>query len=258
MNLKLLIVHCLVLCVCALHAQQHKFDLPEGILRLQKAYPDFIAKVDHQSITFKDGTVFPYDDGKKDKTFEQLLDEPDLEDQFRFAYPLKFSAKGPKKGEDPGRIRFMPFFHKMYGSTQAEVRSKLREIVWLPKTLKVKLQVSTVNGVADKLEAISKELDENPELQPYLENPGGTFVWRVIAGTKRMSMHSFGMTIDINVKKSHYWQWDCKCIDEDVKLGYKNLIPQKIVEAFEKHGFIWGGKWYHYDTMHFEYRPELL
>jgi hypothetical protein len=24
------------------------------------------------------------------------------------------------------------------------------------------------------------------------------------------------------------------------------------------HGFIWGGYWYHYDTMHFEYRPELL
>ena len=26
----------------------------------------------------------------------------------------------------------------------------------------------------------------------------------------------------------------------------------------EKHGFIWGGKWYHYDTMHFEYRPEII
>jgi len=21
---------------------------------------------------------------------------------------------------------------------------------------------------------------------------------------------------------------------------------------------VWGGKWYHYDTMHFEYRPEIL
>jgi hypothetical protein len=30
------------------------------------------------------------------------------------------------------------------------------------------------------------------------------------------------------------------------------------VEIFEKHGFIWGGRWYHYDTMHFEYRPEIL
>ena len=32
----------------------------------------------------------------------------------------------------------------------------------------------------------------------------------------------------------------------------------EVVEIFEKYGFIWGGKWYHYDTMHFEYRPELL
>ena len=27
---------------------------------------------------------------------------------------------------------------------------------------------------------------------------------------------------------------------------------------FEKYGFVWGGRWYHYDTMHFEYRPELF
>jgi peptidoglycan LD-endopeptidase CwlK len=32
----------------------------------------------------------------------------------------------------------------------------------------------------------------------------------------------------------------------------------EIVKIFEKYGFIWGGKWYHYDTMHFEYRPELI
>ena len=31
-----------------------------------------------------------------------------------------------------------------------------------------------------------------------------------------------------------------------------------IVDVFERHGFIWGGRWFHYDTMHFEYRPELL
>ncbi|MFY4861157.1 M15 family metallopeptidase, partial [Aliarcobacter butzleri] len=39
---------------------------------------------------------------------------------------------------------------------------------------------------------------------------------------------------------------------------YKNKIPLEIVEIFEKYGFIWGGRWYHFDTMHFEYRPELL
>ena len=42
------------------------------------------------------------------------------------------------------------------------------------------------------------------------------------------------------------------------KLDAGTYDPHKIVEIFERHGFIWGGKWYHYDTMHFEYRPELL
>jgi hypothetical protein len=31
-----------------------------------------------------------------------------------------------------------------------------------------------------------------------------------------------------------------------------------VIKAFEAYGFIWGGKWTFYDTMHFEYRPELL
>ncbi len=32
----------------------------------------------------------------------------------------------------------------------------------------------------------------------------------------------------------------------------------QAAKAFERHGFIWGAKWYHFDTMHFEYRPEII
>jgi hypothetical protein len=71
-------------------------------------------------------------------------------------------------------------------------------------------------------------------------------------------MHSYGMTIDINVKNSNYWQWDCKCKNEEATLSHRNQIPLKLVSIFEKYGFIWGGNWKHYDTMHFEYRPELF
>lgn len=34
--------------------------------------------------------------------------------------------------------------------------------------------------------------------------------------------------------------------------------PEEVVNVFENHGFIWGGKWRNYDTIHFEYRPELI
>ena len=45
---------------------------------------------------------------------------------------------------------------------------------------------------------------------------------------------------------------------ETAQIAYRDRMPPEIVDIFERHGFIWGGKWYHYDTMHFEYRPELL
>ncbi len=70
------------------------------------------------------------------------------------------------------------------------------------------------------------------------------------------------MTIDINSEASDYWQWDLEKaglpITEEQSLTYRNHVPWDIVTIFEHHGFIWGGKWSHYDSMHFEYRPELL
>ena len=121
-----------------------------------------------------------------------------------------------------------------------------------------KIKVTSINGVDKIIKKLSSELDNHPEYKKYITNIAGTFNWRNIAGTERLSMHSFGMTIDINTKYSNYWQWDCKCKNEDSKLNYKNKIPEKLVAIFEKYGFIWGGNWYHYDTMHFEYRPEML
>ncbi len=79
---------------------------------------------------------------------------------------------------------------------------------------------------------------------------------RKIAGTDRVSAHGHGIAIDINTKHTDYWRWSKP--GPDGSYAYKNKIPSEIVEIFERHGFIWGGKWHHYDTMHFEYRPELV
>jgi hypothetical protein len=67
-------------------------------------------------------------------------------------------------------------------------------------------------------------------------------------------MHAYGAAIDLNVKQSDYWSWQGRLADP----VWRNRMPYEIVKIFEKHGFIWGGRWYHYDTMHFEYRPELI
>lgn len=82
----------------------------------------------------------------------------------------------------------------------------------------------------------------------------GTYNYRTIAGTGRLSPHAFGNTIDLARDKRDYWRW---ATPEE---GRKRLLsyPKEIVEIFEKNNFVWGGKWNHFDILHFEYRPEII
>ena len=225
--------------------------------KLVASYPDFLASHDGNTLRWKDGTAMTFDDGKGEKDFATRLDSPDLEDEFYAPYPIGRAGIPPAVDIDPGRVRYEPFFAKMYGDCKkGEVSGKLVDVVWLPKHGGKKLTITAVNGVAEKLKAVSAELDRLPEsFVKYLTPSGGTYNCRVIAGTTRPSVHGNGAAIDINVSWSDYWR---NAHSVDGKYPYKNRIPWEIVEIFEKHGFIWGGKWYHYDTMHFEYRPELL
>ncbi len=228
---------------------------------LQIAYPEVIKKVTTTEVHFFDGTILPLRHhtklSKDYSNYEEFLDNASLMNQLEQCYPLSEQYLPLPKNYDPGRARYEPFFKKMYGSSAAEVRKKLVSIRWMPSVVNKSLMVTTVNGVDKKLLAISKELETLPkEFHKYLQNPGGTFLWRTIAGTKRLSTHSFGCTIDINVAHSDYWRWFSP--NKNGLYEYKNRIPYEIVRIFEKHGFIWGGKWYHFDTMHFEYRPELF
>jgi hypothetical protein len=88
--------------------------------------------------------------------------------------------------------------------------------------------------------------------------------WRNIAGSERRSFHSYGIAVDLQMSARDgfetYWQWTAqKGIDWRTLPRDKLLSPpDSIVRIFEVNGFFWGGKWPLYDTMHFEYRPELL
>jgi hypothetical protein len=60
--------------------------------------------------------------------------------------------------------------------------------------------------------------------------------------------------------KETYWQWTAaKGIDwRTVPPENRQSPPSAVIRIFEEQGFIWGGRWPWYDTMHFEYHPELL
>ena len=224
--------------------------MPKNVQRLLKAYPNIIIKFQDNLLYFSDGSTLVYDDFKI-KNSADLLNNPDIEDQFRFNY-------FDNNNSDAGRFRNEAFFKKIYGISKIQVEKNLKTIVWCPKLVNQKIRITTVNNFDMIVQKLSAELDSHPELKKYISNIGGTYNWRNIAGTNRLSCHSFGMTIDINVQYSDYWQWQCNGIDEAKKVSYINRIPAALVQIFEKHGFIWGGKWIHFDTMHFEYRPEFF
>lgn len=225
---------------------------------LVAAYPDFIAGYDARDLILKSGQRIPLSDGRSAKTPEERLAGADIEDMFAATYPLGPVYRTPASpADDPGRARNRALFDAMYGDCR-KGRLPLRTIAWMPGARGGSVQVTTANGVADRLEAVSKELEGlDPKFRVYLAPSAGTFNCRAIAGTARMSMHAYAAAIDINVKFTDYWRWSGAKKETD-PVTYRNRIPLEIVGIFEKHGFIWGGKWYHYDTMHFEYRPEII
>lgn len=223
--------------------------IPAGAAALIKAYPEQKLTYHDNKIWFADGTGIVYDDGRK-KSFTEQLDDSDIEDMFAMPYEHKDT---PNYQADGGRSRSEALYKKMYGSSASEVEKHLVRVDWFGQ----KLRMTTINGVDKITRELAADIAKHPELLKYMEN-SSSWYWRQVRGAKRQSAHSYGMTIDVNTKFSNYWQWTNHTNDENVKLGYENRIPKELVEIFERHGFIWGGYWYHYDTMHFEYRPELL
>lgn len=227
---------------------------PKNVKKIMSCYKDIVG-FENNHLIFSNKTKLVFNDSKEKKLTE-LLDNPDVEDMFYWKYNANIDI--PAKNEDAGRIRNEVFLKSLYGSSKEEVRKNLKSLNWCPKLVNQTILFNKKHGAFEALKRVSDELDQHPEWKKYITNIGGTFNWRNISGTNRLSAHSFGITIDINTGFSNYWQWDCGCKKEDVKLSYKNKIPMELVKIFEKNGFIWGGRWYHYDTMHFEYRPEMF
>lgn len=220
--------------------------------KLLRAYPDSLARVENGALVWRDGTRMPVSGAVNGKTFERMLESPSIGDMFAIPYPKGRMTAPP--AADPGRVRYAPLFDKMYGDcTKGGAEKNLVTVPWLPAHGGGGVRVTRINSVDKAVAAASAELERLPveTIRKFLLPPAGAYNCRPIAGTNRVSAHGWGIAIDIATRNSDYWRWSKNRV-------YRNRIPLEIVEIFERHGFIWGGKWKSFDTMHFEYRPELL
>lgn len=87
---------------------------------------------------------------------------------------------------------------------------------------------------------IFKEINDK-NLEHLIINFGGCYSYRSKRVNGDLSTHAWGISIDINPDVN--------------KLGTKGCMPMVLVEIFERHGFIWGGRWKgrKCDPMHFQF-----
>jgi hypothetical protein len=196
-------------------------------------------------VTVPDGSKFLYDFGEQ-KPFDERLRVPDVQDMFGLRYSRGPIAPVSEPDQDPGRIRHAPLFDATYPMKDLQKAKFFEHPVTLQKR---------VLPALERVEArLKKAIAADARLAPFVKKLGASFAARDVAGTAVPSAHAYGIAIDLNPELSTYWRWQ----KPPEPVTWTNRLPQGIVDAFEAEGFIWGGRWYHYDTGHFEYRPELL
>lgn len=240
------------------NSDTYNIKMKQDILTLMMAYPEYITRIEKSEdgkvfIVTTSGKKILYDD-KQTKDFNGKMDDADLQDILEDIYPLSMLDKLLDINRDPGRFRNYNLLNEVYGSSEKLVSSNL---VGVPSPYK-SYQFNKNNGAAESLKNAMEELKQlaqgNGAVSTLINPVNGTFNYRVISGTGKLSPHAYGIAIDLNSNPSDYWKWASREAGEKRMLSY----PKELVETFEKNNFVWGGKWGHFDILHFEYRPEIL
>jgi hypothetical protein len=164
--------------------------------------------------------------------------------------------------------------------TRAEAESHLVWVGFLGWKIRIHEGIKEpLMRVQERIRLLEKANDQSVLDWENSLNSAGAWNWRNIAETGVISFHSYGVAIDLvmrnTTQKETYWQWTrdkgkdwqalSYALHENNRISSRAssraaflLPPESVVRAFEQEGFTWGGKWFEYDTMHFEYRPEIL
>ena len=109
---------------------------------------------------------------------------------------------------------------------------------WNPELMITRCTVHKL--IAPIVEKIFKEIHEAGYWNELKDFGGGYFV-RKKRGSDKWSTHSWGIALDFNV--------------QDNMMGMTPTMDAKILEIFERYGWIWGGRWQgkNVDAMHFQF-----
>lgn len=237
--------------------QSYDITMKQDLLCLMMAYPEHIADVeqleDRVYVIMKSGRKILYDD-RKTKGKETKIAYPDLQDMMEQIYPIEPIKKPMDINYDPGRARVYSLLNEVYGESRQQIERSLTNVKTRSGTFQFNKNNKASEALKNAMDELASAAEKRKDIRACVYPCNGTYNYRVISGTNRLSPHSYGIAIDLARDKRDYWQWASR------EEGQRRLssYPYEIVKLFEKNNFIWGGKWGHFDILHFEYRPEIL
>jgi hypothetical protein len=235
------------------------------VMAFVRAYGSLI-----DSVTYRDddvvftiaGRAIHFQDGRM--LAEENLDRRERCDPIFYRYSLEPLTE-PIAPSDKA-VRFCTDLQEvLWGRTEDQIRAHARSTTFLDRRMFLNdLAVQALGEVERDILAISSA---DPAVASWIDQVDITysFINRGIAGTSTRSQHAWGLAVDL-VPNSYegrqvYWRWTRAWNRSGwhrIPLEQRWSPPEAVVEIFERHGFLWGGKWAHFDNIHFEYRPEIL
>ncbi|WP_411168227.1 M15 family metallopeptidase [Clostridium sp. MB05] len=258
----LIIVSFLNLALCKTYSltlddNEYKNNIKRDLLVLMVAYEDEIEDIEVSQDSFvylilKNGKKVLYDD-KKEKGKEEKISNADIQDTLEIIYPLN-SIDSVLDNIDPARGRSYSFLNVIYGSNRNEIEKNLSNFSTGCGNIMFNKNAKAGESLKKSLNGAKELISRDGYVSSYVFPINGTYNYRVIQDTGRLSPHAYGIAIDLNRNNADYWKWVDKAKGSKRIEGY----PKELVKIFEDNGFVWGGKWSHFDILHFEYRPEII
>jgi hypothetical protein len=213
---------------------------------------DAVLMIGGHPIHFQDGRLLGENRLRYAQRFDPIFYEYSLE-------PL--TAPPPWTGNP---VRCTDLLDRLFGRTEPQIREHCRSVSFLGRTVFVN------DFCREALQEVEREIrttawtDEGVAAWVAGLKVAYSFQDKEIVGSASRSYHAWGLAIDLIPasygRRQVYWKWSRVFNPQWHKIPVEKRWspPQAVIEAFERHGFVWGGKWSHFDTIHFEYRPEIL
>lgn len=231
--------------------------------RAYAALIDSVAYSEDDAVFHLQGGAIRFSDGRMLST-SRGPDAAERCDDIFYEYSLEPLVE-PPAAPDERPVYCTDVLETLWGRQESEIREHGSSITFLDHKMFVNdFLIAPLAQVERDLRAAALR---DAEVAAWMAGLDITysFVRRKIAGSATRSHHGWGLAVDFvpdSYEGRHaYWRWSRVFDREDwdeIPLEERWSPPRAVIEAFERQGFVWGGKWAHFDVIHFEFRPEII